>query len=311
MQNIIVRPYTPAVLDELQEIEKKMRKRFPDFPAWANWVYLHKPEIKPDNMYVAYEGRQAIGYGHLIPRFAHANDPSHVPNTIYLDMNASLEAEQPERVLDALYEALRARVGEMLVEALPRKTELCIQHYATVHPILDYAAGQGFERVESYRLLQRDLNMEIPDRLVRGDLKIREWKLETLADKEKFLAVNKLAFPEESATLEQLEGIISIPHFTTFAAFTPADEVVGVIMVRAEDATAGFIENVFVLPEFRGHGLAEALVAHGLFHLLKQGFQSVLLHVAASNVPACNLYQKAGFEIVKEQIEIRCDWNAQ
>lgn len=54
----------------------------------------------------------------------------------------------------------------------------------------------------------------------------------------------------------------------------------------------GYVTNVAVLPEYRGQGIALALINEQLKS--KMGF--ITLEVRESNVPAVRLYEKAGFE---------------
>lgn len=54
----------------------------------------------------------------------------------------------------------------------------------------------------------------------------------------------------------------------------------------------GYVTNVAVLPEYRGRGIALALINEQLKN--KMGF--ITLEVRESNVPAVRLYEKAGFE---------------
>ena len=54
----------------------------------------------------------------------------------------------------------------------------------------------------------------------------------------------------------------------------------------------GYVTNVAVLPEYRGRGIALALINEQLKN--KMGF--ITLEVRESNIPAIRLYKKAGFE---------------
>jgi len=61
----------------------------------------------------------------------------------------------------------------------------------------------------------------------------------------------------------------------------------------------GAIQNVTVLPNFRGLGLGQALVLKSLHGFLNAGLVSVTLEVTAENTPAVQLYKKLGFRTVK------------
>jgi ribosomal protein S18 acetylase RimI-like enzyme len=59
-----------------------------------------------------------------------------------------------------------------------------------------------------------------------------------------------------------------------------------------------YIADFVIDPEFRGHGLGELLLRHTLMRYKQDGFQQAGLAVTARNLPALNLYEKLGFEIV-------------
>lgn len=56
----------------------------------------------------------------------------------------------------------------------------------------------------------------------------------------------------------------------------------------------GYVTNVAVLPEFRGRGIAKALIGE----CMKNEMNFITLEVRESNLAAINLYEKTGFERV-------------
>lgn len=59
-------------------------------------------------------------------------------------------------------------------------------------------------------------------------------------------------------------------------------------------AGEGYVTNVAVLPEYRGQGIAKALIAEQM----KNDMEFITLEVRESNTPAIHLYKKSGFETV-------------
>jgi ribosomal protein S18 acetylase RimI-like enzyme len=57
----------------------------------------------------------------------------------------------------------------------------------------------------------------------------------------------------------------------------------------------GILWGMYVRPEARGTGLARSLV-HRVIELARASVDEILLTVVASNVAACRLYRRAGFE---------------
>jgi ribosomal-protein-alanine N-acetyltransferase len=77
----------------------------------------------------------------------------------------------------------------------------------------------------------------------------------------------------------------------------PGDEVVGYIIfwhIR-EDVQ---VNNIAVHPDFRGKGIAEALMRHVISRVRKNGATFMTLEVRPSNAAAVTLYKKLGFEIL-------------
>lgn len=56
----------------------------------------------------------------------------------------------------------------------------------------------------------------------------------------------------------------------------------------------GYVTNVAVLPEFRGQGIAQALINEQM----KNEMDFITLEVRESNLPAIRLYEKTGFKNV-------------
>ena len=54
----------------------------------------------------------------------------------------------------------------------------------------------------------------------------------------------------------------------------------------------GYVTNVAVLPQFRGRGIAQALISEQM----KNDMEFITLEVRESNIPAISLYKKMGFE---------------
>ncbi len=63
----------------------------------------------------------------------------------------------------------------------------------------------------------------------------------------------------------------------------------------------GSVNNVAVLPAYRGHGVGQALLAQTIACCRKREIASLTLEVRKSNAPAIRLYRKLGFLPVGER----------
>jgi ribosomal protein S18 acetylase RimI-like enzyme len=74
---------------------------------------------------------------------------------------------------------------------------------------------------------------------------------------------------------------------------------VGTIQGVMDQGGIGAIQNVGVVPEFRGQGLGRALVCHALIGFQQSGLRRAYLEVTADNTSAVQLYRKVGFRKAK------------
>ncbi len=74
-----------------------------------------------------------------------------------------------------------------------------------------------------------------------------------------------------------------------------ADGYAATIQGVVDRGLIGTIQNVGVVPEFRGLGLGRALVCKSLDGFRRAGAERVLLEVTAENTPAVRMYREVGF----------------
>ncbi|MFQ5751449.1 MAG: GNAT family N-acetyltransferase, partial [bacterium] len=61
-----------------------------------------------------------------------------------------------------------------------------------------------------------------------------------------------------------------------------------------------FIYDTYVLPEFRGLGVAPYLITESMKYIKKKGFHQLVCHIPIWNTASINAYKKVGFEAVKD-----------
>jgi ribosomal protein S18 acetylase RimI-like enzyme len=91
------------------------------------------------------------------------------------------------------------------------------------------------------------------------------------------------------------------PDGAMFGAVASA-AVIGIIGIQRESfrkmAHKAFLWGVYVVPEARRHGLARAMLNHGLHYAAHElGVRQLSLGVNTRNVPAIALYRSLGFEV--------------
>jgi ribosomal protein S18 acetylase RimI-like enzyme len=91
------------------------------------------------------------------------------------------------------------------------------------------------------------------------------------------------------------------PGFLPGATWLVACEkgYVGAVQGVMDRGPIGAIQNVGVLPDFRGQGLGKALVRRALAGFFQAGLQRAYLEVTAQNDGAVQLYRDVGFQRAK------------
>lgn len=100
--------------------------------------------------------------------------------------------------------------------------------------------------------------------------------------------------------MRQIVGRVDfIPRATWLIVSTASDVLgpvpIGTIQTVAPVQNRAAVQNVGIVPEFRGCGLGRALVARSLLSMRSQGFERATLEVTARNGNAVALYESLGF----------------
>ena len=110
---------------------------------------------------------------------------------------------------------------------------------------------------------------------------------------------------------EEVECAVRERH--VFVGFLHATDIIGFIKVGVADTYIGdfrqvihlpphdaLIYDTFVLPEYRGRGVAHAGIMATMQYLKAHGFDRVWCHIEAWNHPSLRVFGRAGFERVGE-----------
>ncbi len=73
----------------------------------------------------------------------------------------------------------------------------------------------------------------------------------------------------------------------------------GTVQGIREQADVGCIQNIGIIPDYRGRGLGSAIVAQCVRGFASTGVRFVNLEVTANNTRAHRLYQRLGFRLLK------------
>lgn len=106
-----------------------------------------------------------------------------------------------------------------------------------------------------------------------------------------------------SGSLRFLNNIVRFPGCGTFdpessfiAFHRRAKSVIGLILCSRVRQDVGHVTQICVLPEFRSHGIGEALLAAAAANLRQRAFSLLSLTVTEANTRAVELYRHLGFD---------------
>lgn len=150
------------------------------------------------------------------------------------------------------------------------------------------------------------------DKPVHPEIEIRSW---TEADYQPSAAVITAAYRGHvdaqindqyhtlSGSLRFLNNIVRFPGCGVFDAessFVALDRrsrsLIGIILCSRVRHDVGHITQVCVLPEFRGRGIGESLIAASENNLRKRNFSILSLTVTEANARAVSLYRRLSFD---------------
>ncbi len=84
-----------------------------------------------------------------------------------------------------------------------------------------------------------------------------------------------------------------------------AGKTAGLLHLRPEDASTGYVSEVALHPDYQGRGLGEALMRWSIAWFREHGFRRAALTTSPDNGRAIALYQRLGFTIAAIGIDYR------
>ncbi|MDP9845457.1 GNAT family N-acetyltransferase [Streptosporangium lutulentum] len=171
------------------------------------------------------------------------------------------------------------------------------------------AASVGMSQVRWFHEMTRDLDADLPEVSLPDGLKIVTYR-DDLEDAAR--QVRNLSFTDHWGSVEHTAeswraGIVGVKAFRPEGSFVVQDESgasVGILVTHyfeADTAATGireaWIQLIGTLREWRGRGVATAVIAHALAEFRAQGYRRAGLGVDADNpTGALGVYTRAGFE---------------
>ena len=255
---------------------------------------------------LAPDGR-LLGYAPLYPALA-AADPR-VPRVVWAEIRVDPALAEPDPIRNRLFNHMMTRLQEIAAETPGRACDLTFQYLPTEIESIAYVTSRGAAYTESIFRMRRVLSRPIPRASPPAGIRVCPWRMPDKLDQVRYIQARNEAFPDEPVALADWQYFLSSPQWATgtaIAAFS-GEDLIGSVTVYWDEGdnkrngrTAGYTENIFVRPAWRGRGIARSLVRAAMVYLRKHDLADALLEVRAHNREALRLYYSLGFDVAQE-----------
>jgi len=313
--DILMRNYVPSDIAQVMELQNKYSCIHTDVPICTEDTLRHPSHpVYEDgkNIFCAFDSKNMmIAYASIFPRPVDADVPINMPHSLWIEVKVDPNLANQVEVKDHVIKKVLDRVSIIMKSIPKRSVQLCVGLLSSEIGAIEYFLARGFIHNESLFEMIRDLTIHIPDQFITKDVEIREWKIETEEDLLKYITADNLSFLDSPTSIESLEYLLQSPQLATgtvISAFNRRGEIVGSIMVYWNETVSqmgkemhGFTEEIFVIPNWRGCGIAKHLIMKGLKYLAQHGIKEARLEVMNKNRNALNLYQSMGYVVIREE----------
>lgn len=301
-------------IGELSRLIAKYSSSVAEAKAVPAEFYLYHPATEHGkNVFCAFDDEDNLrAFAPLVAVPAtDAADPD-APNHIWTVITVDPDLEDKQVVREELFQKICERAHEISRALGNRKTRLASDLFDNLREEIEYFLSEGFDHYESVYIMARDCTKPIPDLPSGPEMTIRRWKVETPEEQRQYIDAHDLVFNTSPMTLEGFQCFLNSEEWavgTIVGAFAPDGQFIGGVTAFWNEAEnkrtgkrIGKTEDVFVIPEWRGRGVARQLVAEALRYLKESGLEEARLEVRTTNHSALKLYISMGYEIVREEL---------
>ncbi|WP_052410159.1 GNAT family N-acetyltransferase [Paenibacillus durus] len=314
MNNYIIRNFIPEDVSSIYNVQVAYNKVFPETSVIPGEAYL-SPEFDNGNMFCALNGQGLLeGYSSIYPIMA-ADSSDSAENILWVEIKYNPLTADHAALRERLFQHLMNRVSEIKKDAVKKKTKICFTFFPSEQESSEYVLSNGFIVNEGIYHMARNLAEPIEYYPNPDQIEVKEWKMNEDKEIEDYVRAYNVAFPEKPWNIE------GVKHFmlsrlwavgTTLSAFNKG-QLIGSIMLywdeeknMNEEINRASTEQIFVLPEWRGKGLATYLISRGMDYLAGKGMDETHLELRANNENALNIYKKLGYKVTNSENIIEC-----
>lgn len=251
-----------------------------------------------ENIFLAFDdGGSYLGSAYAYPKVNH-HQTCETPYLIFLGVNIAdgLEEALGAEVRQRLFDKVFSRARELRLQR-PDLTARIYSGFEYDREKLEFYVKNGFE--EDYSIvmeadISEGFNFVLPGKMnvienqLNSEEKFKEYKM--LYDE---IFVSPL---DEEAYSEQQKQ----PHFKNLS-FLIEGSLAGGCTIFERDGF-GYVETVFILPEYRGRGLSKTMMNYIFDCFLSRGLRKTKLEVWKLNRRAVELYKSCGYKEVGKNL---------
>ncbi|MBN2219981.1 MAG: GNAT family N-acetyltransferase [Kosmotogaceae bacterium] len=214
-----------------------------------------------------------------------------------------LENFADPKLMSALYEASIPAIIDSTKGFFPAAgTRICVKTSDTEKTKRDFFSSAGFTHWIDLDYMERDMSEEISYYRLPEGLRIAKLKPRREPEILQYLRVEQICFPDSPLEYKYLNYFFSKAEWkregVIIAATDAKENIVGSVMVYPDihNDDKCYTEEIFVVQEWRGRGLARALLATSLTYLKSLGKTRAILSVTSDRTSAKKIYEEAGFK---------------
>jgi ribosomal protein S18 acetylase RimI-like enzyme len=307
MSIIKIRNFNPGDIPQVMALQQAYQQVHPNASVIPGEVYLSAGFEDGRNIFCALDEKEELqGYAPLFPNLT--GDP-HLPHTVWAEVKANPGMASDREVKDLLFDRVIGRTVEISRGVPGHRTHLTFQYQPAETASIAYVLSKGCTYTESVFRMLRDLSQEIPSLPAPGQIDVRSWRMESVAEQQAYVTARNEAFPEAPIRLEDWQYFLSSPAWQAGTSLTAFDgqEIAGSVTVYWDEALdqqagrpAGYTEYIFVRSKWRKRGIAPYMIRQALLYLKEHGREAAFLEVKANNQHALGLYIGLGYQVIDE-----------
>lgn len=308
MVNYQIRNFSVDDISALMQVQEEYAHKHPGVQILPGGIYLSPAFHQGQDVFCAFHPNgQMLGYSVLYVNSPHNDPPS--PHVVWAEVKVLPSMNHLVGLRENLMEQILRRLREILLDQSLRKVEINFQYFPYETDSIAFVTSKGYRNQGSVYSMQRDLEHPLPSIHLPPGFLLKPWRLETDFEREQYIHARNLCFPNVPISLEEWIYFMGSPSWSTatnFAVFA-ADELAGCLTAywdeennRNQGTKIGYTEYIFVCPQWRGKGLASAMIASALEYLKTNGMHSAQLQANTNNREALALYERLGYVVVQE-----------